>query len=95
MAVGIPAKVVCTIDEYYKKRKSLYMEEAFEYARSIKEVFKRKPKISDFYEEFPLFVDGNKSYKYTSVLPIKSQYGDSFNNYVNEHKLYLMDLKSF
>lgn len=36
-AVGIPCKVVATIEDYYKKRLSLYEAEALDYARSIKE----------------------------------------------------------
>lgn len=60
VAAGAPAKVICTLEEYYEKRKSACIEEAFEYARSIKERFNRRPVISDFWEEFPLFVEGEE-----------------------------------
>ncbi len=95
VVVGAPARVVCSIDEYYNKRKNLYAEEAFEYAKSIKEAFKREPKITDFYEEFPLFINGKDSHKYLDILPIKDQYGDSFNKYVNEHKALFNDFEEF
>ena len=56
VAVGYPAKVVCTIEDYYKKRKSLCLDEAFEYAKSIRERFGREPEITDFTEEWNLFL---------------------------------------
>lgn len=52
---GIPARVICTLDEYYKKRKEKQIGEALEYAISIQEKG-REPKIEDFYEEWCLFV---------------------------------------
>lgn len=61
VAAGVPAKVICTLEEYYEKRKVACIEEAFEYARSIQERFNRKPVISDFWEEFPLFVEGEEN----------------------------------
>ena len=56
VAVGYPAKVVCTIEDYYKKRKSLCLDEAIEYAKSIRERFGREPEITDFTEEWNLFL---------------------------------------
>ena len=58
VAVGVPCKVICSLDEYFEKRKSACIEEALEYARSIKNRFNRMPVISDFWEEFPLFMEG-------------------------------------
>lgn len=58
VAAGVPCKVICSLDEYFNKRKSACIEEALEYARSIKERFNRKPVMSDFWEEFPLFMKG-------------------------------------
>ena len=37
VAVGTPAKVICTVEEYYRKRCKESIEEAFIYAKSIKE----------------------------------------------------------
>lgn len=61
VAAGAPAKVLCTLEDYYKKREKVCIEEAFEYARSIKERFNRKPTIEDFHEEFVLFTEGSNS----------------------------------
>ena len=47
VAAGCPAKVVCSLDEYYDKMKKLSMEEAFANARSIQERFNRKPVPAD------------------------------------------------
>lgn len=60
VAAGIPAKVICSLSNYYKKREKACITEAFEYARSIVERFNRKPTIEDFHEEFVLFTDGHK-----------------------------------
>lgn len=83
IAVGRPAKVVCPLEDYYLKRKSQCIEEAFEYARSIKERFGRMPVISDFWEEFPLFLNGDDIH---TSLPIKSQLGNAFEVYKVTHK---------
>ena len=55
VAAGIPAKVICTLDEYYKKRKTDSIEEAKAYAREIQKYYGREPVIEDFEEEFALF----------------------------------------
>lgn len=83
VAVGAPAKVVSTLDEYYKKRKEKSIEEALDYARSIQERFNRRPRIEEFWEEFPLFLDGTDS---CPKLPIKRQMGDAYEYYKKNHK---------
>lgn len=83
VAVGRPAKVISTLEEYYKKRKEKCIEEAFEYARSIVERFNRLPRIDDFWEEFPLFLNGNES---IDCLPIRKQLGSAYDYYYANHK---------
>lgn len=85
VAVGTPAQVICSIDEYFSRRKSLCLEEAFEYARSIRQNFGREPEVEDFWEEFPHFVSGNKVDCYPT-LPIKRQLGKAYNHYRKHHK---------
>lgn len=53
---GSPAKVVCNIKEYYEKRKKLSASEAVEFALSIRERTGREPIITDFKEEWALFL---------------------------------------
>lgn len=55
VAAGVPAKVICSLDKYFEKRKVACVEEAFEYARSIKERFDRTPTIADFGKNFLCF----------------------------------------
>lgn len=81
VAVGRPAKVICTIEEYYKKRKELCVEEALDYARSIQERYGRKPELKEFFEEFPLFMKGEEE---SDQLPIREQLGKAY-DYYREH----------
>ena len=86
VAAGVPAKVIYTLEEYYEKRKSACIEEAFEYARSIKERFNRRPVISDFWEEFPLFVKGEDDF-FDKQLIIKQLGGvENFNIWKEHHE---------
>lgn len=84
VAVGAPAKVIMTLEEYYKKRLAASEAEALEYAKSIQERFNRRPVVTDFWEEFPFFVSGNEVDCYPE-LPIKRQLGKGFQRYVKEH----------
>lgn len=85
VAVGTPAKVICTIDEYYERRKAKAKEEAFEYARAIKERYNRRPVPEDFFESFVYFVDGSNVDKYPNI-PIKYQLGPGYEKWIKEHK---------
>ena len=85
IAGGVPAKVICSIDNYYNKRKQLCIEEAFEYSRSIKERFNRIPNASDFWEEFPLFVDNTNISDYEDKIPIKKQLGGGYIIWLKNH----------
>lgn len=87
VAVGSPCRVICTIEEFYKKRTTMCVDEALDYARSIQERFTRRPVTTDFWEEFPLFVDGDKIGEYPELAEIiKRQCGPVYEKYVKEHK---------
>jgi hypothetical protein len=92
VAVGSPAKVVSTIDDYYKKRKKLSVEEAFDYARSIQERFGRLPVMSDFWEEFPLFL---KREELPEGIPVKRQMGNAYKYYRENHQPMFDSFKEF
>lgn len=94
VAVGTPAKVVCNIDEYYKKRQDKSLNEAFVYAQSIKTRFHRNPLPSDFNEEFVFWVDKDNINEY-SYLPIKYQLGIAYENWLNEHKAKFHSFEDF
>lgn len=92
VAIGRPAKVICTLEQYYEKRKLLCINEALNYARSIQERFGRRPEIKDFWEEFPLFLNGNETH---SELPIEGQLQDSYDYYKVNHKSVFNDFEDF
>lgn len=55
VVVGCPARVVCSVEEFYKKRKKECVDEALEYGISLIER-KGKLEIEDFTEEWSLFL---------------------------------------
>lgn len=94
VVAGIPAKVLCTIDEYFERRKKDCIQEAFEYARSIKERFGRMPVESDFWEEFPLFVNGNEIEEFNTI-PIKRQLNNALPFWEKKHKALFKSFNDF
>lgn len=52
VAVGIPAKVICSLDEFYARRKEASVREALELAQCIRTFKHRRPTMRDFSEEF-------------------------------------------
>lgn len=63
VVAGIPAKVISSYDEYYKKRRETYVDECVEYAQSILASGKELRKEM-FYDDYPCFVDGENYQKY-------------------------------
>ena len=87
IAVGSPCKVIMSLEDYYQKRRVDSIFEALDYARSIYERFNRKPVITDFWEEFPLFIDKDNISEYPELLPIvMRQCGPSYDNFISTHK---------
>lgn len=93
VAVGCPARVVCTIEEYYEKRKTQYVAECVEYAQCIIKSG-RNPKIDDFYDDYPSFVDGHNvghyPYPYRRIFS-KNQ----FENWKKHHKAEFASFEAF
>lgn len=97
VVAGVPAKVICSLDEYYEKRKVKSLEEAFALAREIQAVYNRRPVPSDFREEFVLFVSGDEVHKYPEI-PIEYQLrtmGDCYDKWVKQHKAPFKDFDAF
>ncbi|MBO4802259.1 MAG: acyltransferase [Bacteroidaceae bacterium] len=84
VAVGVPARVVCTLDEYYEKRQKEALQESFEFARGIVERYHRRPVPADFRESFVWFVSGKDLDKYPE-LPFKHQLGPAYEHYKAHH----------
>lgn len=83
VAVGIPAKVVSCLDDYYNKRKRIYPLEAKEYVNSLK----GEVSISDFYDDYPLFVDKDNIEQYSNI-PYGNVFKDkkTFEAWLSAHK---------
>lgn len=62
VVTGIPAKVICSLDTYYQKRKSLQVKEALEYGRELAKIKGGVENLimSDFTEEWVLFLSENE-----------------------------------
>lgn len=72
VVAGIPARVICTLDEYYQKRKAKSVEEAKQYTRDLYHYRGVKPTVEDFWEEFALFYHEEKNYPEAFVERIKN-----------------------
>ena len=59
---GNPAKIICTLEEHYLKRKSKTVNEAIECAKTFYERFGTMPKPKDLKAFFPLFAKREKGY---------------------------------
>lgn len=84
VAVGVPARVISTMDEYYNKRKTQYRNEAIEYCR---EFIKKgiEPPVEKFYDDYPIFVDRSNYKKYN--YPYNNIFNEEqFNVWIGEHK---------
>jgi acetyltransferase-like isoleucine patch superfamily enzyme len=83
IVAGNPARLVGNVEDYYKKRQDACVTEAFDYAHSIVERFGRRPVVEDFWEEFPLFLDGHEL---DPRLPIERQLAQAYPRYRQQHK---------
>lgn len=63
VAVGVPARVISSYEDYYEKRRKEYVSECVEYAKSIL-ASGREPEREDFFDDYPCFVDGTNYMEY-------------------------------
>ena len=86
VVAGTPAKVICSIEDYYQKRKEAYIKEVFEYALEIEKKRRREPVIEDFQDDYPAFVDASNyleyGYPFSNVFTTK----ELFDRWLNTHK---------
>lgn len=67
VACGVPAKVICTIDEYYAKRRQKTIRESIEYGKVLMKYFRQVPQITEFTEEWALFFRKKDFEKYPEM----------------------------
>lgn len=88
VAAGIPARVVCTLDEYYQKRKAKAAVEAKQYARDLYNYRGIRPTVEDFWEEFALFYHEEENYPEAFVQRIKNVQmpGELYDEFIKNNK---------
>lgn len=57
VVAGNPAKVICSLEDYYEKRKSRSFEEAIGYVKLYKERYGENPSIKEMGAFFPLYLE--------------------------------------
>ncbi len=85
VAIGSPARVICTFDEYQEHRRKDFLDEAIDYAIAIYESG-RTPVAADFADDYPAFVDGSNWQEYD--FPYSKVFTDpqKFERWKNHHK---------
>lgn len=94
VAVGNPCRVVCSLEEFYKKRKQRALSEAKEYIESIRDRYGREPQPEDLWEEFGYFVDARNRSKYPQI-PIEFQLAEGYEEWMKTHKAQFEGLNEF
>lgn len=56
VVAGVPAKPICTLNEFYERRKARQVEDAQLLARIIRNEYKREPTILEMGSFYPLFL---------------------------------------
>lgn len=56
VVAGVPAKVICTLDDYYKRKKENQIKEAFLLANIIRKEYNREPTIKELGNFSSLFI---------------------------------------
>lgn len=97
VVAGIPARVVCTLDEYYQKRKAKAVGEAKQYARDLYHYRGIRPAVEDFWEEFALFYHEDENYPDTFVQRIKNVQmpGELYDEFVKNNQSIYASFEEF
>ena len=93
VVAGNPAKIICTIDEYYSKRKNLQLDEAYTIFISYKKAYSKIPPIDIFYEFFWIFendINNRKFYniKFQEMMELGGTFNKSYEKYMLERRLF-------
>lgn len=93
VAVGCPARVICSIEDYYNKRKIKYVDECFEYAKAIYESG-QELSIQKFSDDYILFTDGKNWLNYD--FPYEKIFNDKqFEIWKEKHEAIFKDFDDF
>lgn len=86
VAVGVPCKVISSLEQYYEKRKSDSLVEAMEYFHEFRRVYGRYPSLQGFElrEEWRFFVDKRNINEYPQI-PIRQRVGIGYEDWLKNH----------
>ena len=86
VATGIPCKVICTVEEYFAKRKEKGKAEAIEYIKAFRERNHRNPELNlEMREEWIYFVDSSNINDYPQI-PVKQRVGKAYGNWLKTYR---------
>lgn len=86
VAAGCPCRVICTIEEYYQKRKKQGLEEAKEYIRAFRKRNGRNLYLNlELREEWMYFIDATNIDDYPEV-PVRQRVGKGFDQWLKKYK---------
>lgn len=94
VAAGLPCRVICSITDYYNKRKEKALDEAKDYVRAFRKRNGRNPNASELWEEFVWFVDKSNIDNYPDI-PIRRQLGRGYEEWLSHHKASYASLEDF
>ena len=91
VVAGNPAKVIMTLDDYYNRRKTNYINEAKNYIRMFVDYYNRDPIPSEMRAFWPLFVDRDR--EELKRLNIRTKLGgdneeEVIHDFLNTEKVY-------
>lgn len=87
---GTPAKVICSIEDYYNRRKTEQIDEFKSNVKAFKERYGRFPSILDLKEEWCMFITLEDLEKYPEVhnlidWRLKDKYEQYFDSHISDH----------
>ncbi|EGT4138806.1 acyltransferase [Clostridium perfringens] len=90
VAVGNPAKVIMSLDEYYEKRKNIQLLEAEELVKSYRNKFGCDPKKNELSEFFWIFTDSHDKLEncWEEKMKLVGNYEHSYNKLKVNKKIY-------
>ena len=96
VAVGNPCRVICSLEDYYQKRIEKQVIEALDLGCSIIENMKREPKITDFKEEWVLFLTEDDITNHPEIMPeVNSRVGLIKDDFFLNRKLFFNGFDEF
>jgi len=97
IAAGVPCRVICSLDDYYSKRKENALAEAVERVKCFKNRFGRDPKPSELREEFIYYINQGNVDEYQRLgVPVRQQLSEAYDDWMKNHETSMFpDFKSF